>query len=215
MKEKERVSSHLISALLGGVVSAVIVLLATGQMPTVVTFGETAHAQIGREIAPGLPSGKFKNLEVESLVVGDLVITKKASLLNAEEKETVVITEGSVMGENMVVAKKFVGQQIQGHAIVANRMFTTPDDIITVPMEQWRFFTELGSSVESGGELVIRSADGAAVVNKPTNTGTLLRAGFDTESKPQMIAIQNEDRRPVPISLEPSERQKQMLMERH
>ena len=179
----------VISAIVGGVVGAGVVF-----------FGASKDA-----------TGDLKDLSVANLKVENLTITKQAVLLNAEGKEEFVLKEGSVLAENVILGKKFIGRQFQGHAIVANRVFTTPDDLIATPMEQWRFFAEIGSSIEAGGEVVVRSATGAASVNRPTNGGALLRTGFDPESRPQILALQNQDRSPMPINWELSDQQKRML----
>jgi len=198
-------STHLISSLIGGIVGAVVVLAATGQISTVLPLG-TLHAQDGAETVLDLPSGKFKEIEVEKLV-----ITGEASLLNKERNPEVIIRDGSVLAENVILGKKVTAKQIQAHAVVGNRLFCTPDDLIATPMEQWRFFVEIGSSPESGGEVVVRSADGSAMVGQVTNKGTMLCTGFDPEGMPNIIAIQNGDRSRVPVNFELSEQQKLLL----
>ena len=174
----KRISDHLISALIGGVIGAAVVLLATGQMPTSVSV----HAQTESGIVPEPPSGKFKSLEVENLV-----ITKQATLLNAEGKEDVTIKEGSVMANNVVLGKKFIGTQYQGHVFVANRIFTSPDDLQTKPMEQWRFFTEMGSAIDAGGEVIVRSSNGPNIVGKAVTEGRMIQTGFDQNNQPQIF----------------------------
>jgi len=179
----------VVSAIVGGVIGAGVVF-----------FGAAKNT-----------SGELTDLTVKNLKVENLTITEQASLLNKEGREEVVLKEGSVLAENVVLAKKIIARQVQGHAIVANRVFTTPDDLIATPMESWRFFAEIGSSIEAGGEVVVRSANGAAAVNRPTNTGALLRMGYDPEARPQILALQNFDRSPLQINWELSAQQKQML----
>jgi len=179
----------VVSAIVGGVVGAGVVFFAAGK--------DT--------------SGDLKDLSIANLKVESLTITNQATLLNKEGKEEVVLKEGSVLAENVILAKKFIGRQFQGHAMVANRVFTTPDDLIATPMEQWRFFAELGSSIDAGGELVVRSANGPASVNRPTNSGTLLRMGYSPEAQPQIWALNNPDRRVIPVSSELSDKQRQLL----
>jgi hypothetical protein len=179
----------IVSAIIGGVIGAGVVFL-------------------------GLPkdnTGDLKQLTVADLKVDKITITQQASLLNKEGKEDVVLKDGSVLAENVILGKKFIGRQFQGHAIVANRVFTTPDDLIATPMEQWRFFAEIGSSADAGGEIVVRSAAGAASVNKPTNGGALIRAGFNPEAQPQILALENASRSALQLSYQLSEQQKQML----
>jgi hypothetical protein len=198
---------HFISGLLGGAIGATIVLFATSQKPTVFSFAETVQAQTEQEtVLVPRNKGKFESLEVENLV-----ITNQATLLNKEGQPEIVLKDGSVMVENTIVGKKFVGRQFQGHALVANRIFCSPDDLIATPMENWRFSAEIGASAESGGEVIVRSAAGSSSVGKPTKEGALLRAGFDTDTKPQIIALQNEDSRQIPINYSLSEQQKRLL----
>ena len=180
----------VISAVVGGVIGAGVVF-----------FGAA------KSTAPG----DLSDLTIANLKVENLTITQQASLLNKEGKEEVVIKDGSVLAENVMLAKKVIGRQFQGHAFVANRVFTTPDDLFSTPMESWRFFAEIGSSAEAGGEIVVRSANGAASVNKATTSGALLRAGYDPEGRPQILALQNYDRSPLQINHDLSEMQRRML----
>jgi len=179
----------VISAIVGGIVGAGVVFFA----------GNTNDKDL-------------KNLKIQELEVAKLTITDHATLLNKEGNPEVVIKEGSLLAENVVLGKKMIARQIQGHAIVGNRVFTTPDDLIATPMENWRFFAEIGSSLEAGGEIVVRSAQGAATVNRPTNNGALFRMGYDPEHRPQMLALHNVNRSPMEINYGLSELQKQMLM---
>ena len=178
----------VISAIVGGVVGAGVVFFAGS-------------------------SGKMdlKNAEMENLKVANLTITNEAVLVNKKDEAVAGLKEGNIFADNVVIAKKFVGQQLQGHAIVANRVFTTPDDLMKVPMNEWKFYTEIGSSLEHGGEVVVRNAQGAAMVNKPVTGGALLRAGFDTESNPQVVAIQNLTRSVLNVSNDLSAGQKQQM----
>ena len=200
---RKRIPDHFLSAMIGGVVGAVVVLFATGQMPAIM---ETVYAQAERASVPDVTNGKFKTLEVE-----ELIITRQAKLLNEAGQPELFIRDGSILAEKKILGNKLVGQQIQGHAIVANRMFATPDNLVHTPMEEWRFFAELGASTDSGGEIVVRSIDGPASVGRPTREGSLLRMGHDPEQRPQILAIQNSDRNQVPISFELSEKQKRLL----
>jgi hypothetical protein len=178
----------VISAIVGGVVGAGVVFFAGGSEKM-----------------------DLKNVEIADLKVERLVVAEQATFLNEAGNPVVGIKDGSIITDHVVVAKKFVGQQLQGHAIVANRLFTTPDNLMQTPMDQWRFYAEIGSSAEHGGEVVVRSATGAARVGQATAGGTLLRAGFDTESKPQIVAIQNLTRSVMPLSYDLSDEQKRML----
>ena len=181
----------VMSAIVGGAVGAGVVFFA----------GNTDNNAVDLE-----------NLEAANLKVASLTITDQAVLLNEEGHPVVILREGSILADNVILAKKFVGRQLQGHAIVANRLFTTPDDLIATPMDQWRFFAEIGSSPEVGGEIVIRSDKGFASVNRPTSHGALLRVGFDTEAKPQLLGINNLTRSVLPISNDLTETQRQMLL---
>jgi hypothetical protein len=202
---RKRIPDHFISALIGGVIGAVVVLFVAGQKAM---FEETAHAQIGQFFmpAPDVSDGKFKTLEVERLI-----ITEQAELRNAEGKPELFIRDGSVLAEKRILGNKLVGQHVQAHSIVANRMFATPDNLVSTPREEWRFFTEIGATNDAGGEVVIRSFAGSATVGVPTNTGSLLRLGYSPEQQPQILAFENSDRSPIPVSFELSEEQRRML----
>ena len=167
----DKLMSSVVSALVGGIVGAAVVFF------------------VGAKT-------KFDSLEV-----ANLKITKSAILMNAEGKEDVVIREGSVLANNVVLGKKFIGTQYQGHVFVGNRMFTSPDDLVTgtVPMDRWRFFTEMGSTLDAGGEMIVRSANGGNIVGQNTNTGVLLRAGFDANNSPQLFARGNENGMVLPV----------------
>jgi len=203
---RKRISDHFISALIGGVVGAVVVLVVTGQKPAIPSLGETVYAQAERPDMPTTPNGKFRTLEVENLI-----ITERATLLDKEGRQEVIIQDGSVIAEKAILGQKLVGQQIQGHAVVVNRMYATPDNLVATRMEQWRFYAEIGASLDTGGEIVLRSIAGHSMVGKPTNEGVVFRMGYNPEQQPQMLAIQNSDRTMIPISFELSEEQKRML----
>jgi hypothetical protein len=186
----QKMMNTVLSAVVGGVVGAAVVFFAGGTSKMV----------------------DLKEMELDSLRVGTLTITKEANLLDKEGKQPeLVIRDGSVLAENVVLAKKIIGRQMQGHAIVANRVFTTPDDLIATPMENWRFFAEIGSSIEAGGEIVVRNAAGPASVNRPTTNGALFRVGYDPEQRPQILALQNANRNPLEINYRLSEEQLRML----
>ncbi|MDR3196278.1 MAG: hypothetical protein LBU34_00280 [Planctomycetaceae bacterium] len=159
----EKIVSSLFSALIGGIVGACVVFFMSGKT-------------------------KFDALEV-----GSLKITKQATLFNAEGKEDVIIKEGSVLANNVILGKKFIGTQYQGHVFVGNRIFTSPDDLTLTPMDKWKFFTEIGSSEELGGELIVRSPHGANVVGQPVNDGILFRAGFAKDDAPQLFVKSNQN----------------------
>ncbi len=170
---KEKLVHTVIAASVGAVFGAIAVFLLTG-----------------RE--------KF-----DSLVVENLTITGQARLVDKSGKESLLLKDGSVLAGNMVLGKNFVGTQFQGQVFVGNRLYTSPDDLVATPVEQWHFYTEIGGSPESGGEMVIRSPNGPNVVGKPIVGGIMLRAGFDKDDRPQMFAQVNQsgDRLPVPFSI--------------
>jgi hypothetical protein len=78
-------------------------------------------------------------------------------------------------------------------------------------MEQWKFYAEIGASTDAGGEIVVRSIGGPASIGRPTTAGALLRMGYDTEARPQILALQNIDRSPMTINWDLSEQQRRML----
>ena len=151
------------------------------------------------------------NLELESLKVANLSITKEAVLLNTDGNVELVIKDGSVLAEKVILGNKLVGQQFQGHAMVANRVFVTPDNLVQTPMDKWKFYAEIGASTEAGGEVVVRSVAGPALVGKATELGALMRMGYTPEGGPQVLALQNFDRRPLAVSFDMSEQQRQIL----
>ena len=155
----------------------------------------------------------LKNLELEDLKVANLTLTNQAVLLNENGEPELFIRDGSVLAEKVILGNKLVGQQLQGHAIVANRIFATPDNLVTTPMEQWRFYAEIGASLDAGGEFVVRSVNGPASVGRATTTGALLRYGFTPEGMPQALAIHNANRSVLQITNDFSDRQRQLLNE--
>lgn len=136
-----------------------------------------------------------KETRFDSLEVKNLKITKQAVVLNQDGKETLVLRDGSVLANNTIFGKKFIGTQYQGHIFVGNRLFTSPDDLNTTPLEQWRFFTEISSSEKTGGEVVVRSLSGANVVGQPMNRGRSLRTGFDEKEQAQFLLWSNQENR--------------------
>jgi len=179
-------ANTVVSAIVGGIVGAGVVFFAGGKVD-------------------------LKNVELEELKVAKLTITEQASLLNKEGNPEVMIREGSILAENVILGKKMIAQQMQGHAIVTNRLLATPDNLLNVPMENWRFYAEIGASLESGGEIVVRNLQGPAMINKPISGGAFLRMGYDPEQRPQMFALHNATRSPLGISQELSETQRQMI----
>ena len=177
----------VISAIVGGIVGAGVVFFVSGNKMD------------------------MNSLEIEDLRVANLTLTNQAVLLSAEGNPELFIRDGSILAEKVILGNKLVGQQLQAHAMVANRFFATPDNLVHTPMEQWRFFAEIGASTDAGGEIVVRDINGPASVGRPTTTGALLRTGFTPEGFPQMLAIHNVNRSPMEITQNLSERQRQML----
>jgi len=151
------------------------------------------------------------SLELADLKVANLTITNQATLLNAEGNPELFIRDGSILAEKVILANKLVGQQLQAHAMVANRFFATPDNLVHTPMEQWRFYAEIGASTDAGGEIVVRSVGGHAMVGRQVTGGALLRQGFTPEGFPQTLAINNNNRNALQIMQDLSEQQRQML----
>ena len=180
-------ANTIISAIVGGIVGAGVVFFAGNKVD-------------------------LKNVELESLKVEKLTIKKEAVLLDKDgEMAEVAIRDGSVLAKNAILGQKVIAQQVQGHAVVVNRLLATPDNLVTTPMEQWRFYAEIGASPQDGGEIIARSVQGASLIGKPTTNGVLFRMGYDPEQRPQILALQNSNRSPMDISNGLSEAQKQML----
>ena len=174
----------IIAAVVGGIVGAGVVFFTSGN-----------------KVEP-------TELDLKSLKVASLTITEGAVLLNAEGTPELFIRDGSVLAEKVILGNKVVAQQVQGHAIVANRMFATPDNLVTTPMDQWRFFAEVGASTTDGGEIVVRSVAGPSSVGRATTTGAVLRQGFTPEGLPQLLAVFNSNRSLMEITHDWSEQQK-------
>lgn len=136
------------------------------------------------------------------LEVRNLTITGQAALIDPSGKEGVVIKEGSVLANNVVFGEKFIGTQYQGRVFVGNLIFTSPDDLVATPTEQWRFFTEMRSSNETGGEMIVRSSNGPNTVGQPINSGCLLRTGFGVNDQPQMFLRVNQNGRKFPVAFD-------------
>ncbi|MDR0390263.1 MAG: hypothetical protein LBH59_00010 [Planctomycetaceae bacterium] len=165
-------TNTLVSALVGGVVGASVVFFASGQ--------------------------KFDKLEVH-----DLTVTGEAKMKSGDDDKQpeVVIKNGSIIVSNVVVATRMVSTQMQGHVFVANRILTSPDDLIKNANTQWKFFTEIGSSHEQGGEIIVRSATGSISGNKLENipsNGWMFRAGY-TNNQPDIVFFSNETKEVMPI----------------
>lgn len=160
----EKIVNSVISALIGGVVGATVVFFSSGN-----------------------------KTQFEDLEVGNLTITKQAKLLNSSGEDDLILKDGSVMANNVVLGKKFIGTQYQGHVFVCNRMFVSPDNLSATPMEKWKFYTELGASDQLGGELIVRSPNGANIVGQQTTAGNLFRIGFDPSDNPQLFASSNQN----------------------
>ena len=172
----EKLTNLIIAALVGGIVGLI-------------------GGVIGGSV--GSSGGKARMDELE---VGTLKITKEAALFNAEGKPDVVLRDGSILANNVVFGKKFMATQLQGHIVVANRMYTSPDDLMTKPMNDWRFYTEMGCSTTAGGELIVRSPNGANMVGRQNNNGLLVRTGFDENETPQHFVRSNSSGSIMPMT---------------
>ncbi len=161
-----QILSAVIGALVGGAVGGAVVFFVPG------VIGNSDSS-----------SGKAS---FETLEVGKLTIKEDARILNANGADSIRLGNGSIVANAAIVGNKFIGTQYQGSFMIANRMFTTPDDITNTPNEDWQFFTEIGSSAKTGGEVIVRSPNGAKLVGKKTTDGLLYRTGFDEAGKPQL-----------------------------
>ncbi len=169
----ERIFNSLLSALIGGLVAVCIV--------------------VGSERAP----------KIDSLEVRDLRVTGKMVLHDpVAEQDQVVIESGSVLAANKIVATQFLGSQVNGSVLVANRLYTTPDNLAKVPAGDWKFFTELGADENGNGELLVRSATGWSGVDREIAEGTMIRFGFDRAETAQMFSQNNETRETTAIQME-------------
>ena len=187
-----QIVNTIIAAIVGGVVGAGVVFFSGG--------AGSANAK-----------ADLTNLELAELKVGKLTISDAATLLNKEGKPEVLLKDGSVFAENVIISKKMITRQLQGQTMVANRMLATADDIFQIPMEQWKFYAELGATTEGGGEVIVRSVNGPAAVNRPTTGGSMLRIAHTPELQPQILALSNLERSKLDISYAISDMQRQLM----
>lgn len=169
----ERIFNSLLSALIGGLVAVCIV--------------------VGNDRAPKIDSLEVRNLRV----TGKIVLHDPVA-----EQDQVVIESGSVLAANKIVATQFLGSQVSGSVLVANRLYTTPDNLAKVPACDWKFFTELGTDENGNGELLVRSATGWSGVDREIAEGTMIRFGFDRSETAQMFSQNNETRETTAIQME-------------
>ncbi|MDR2345210.1 MAG: hypothetical protein LBE18_04015 [Planctomycetaceae bacterium] len=157
---------------------------------------------IGAAIIISLPEKtKFDKLEVR-----DLVITDQAEFLSAGKNKTpeVLIKDGNVFVNNTIACKRLVGSQVQGHIFVTNKMLTSPDDLVNNGNKPWRFFTEISSTNERGGEIIVRSAAGAisgAELNVLPTNGWAIRAGYLEGDQPELSFISNVTKEVIPVAI--------------
>jgi hypothetical protein len=146
---------------------------------------------------------KFDTLEVR-----ELNITGQAQVFSGDkenkDKPDVLINVGGVFARHSLVGERVVGRQMQGHIFVANRMLTSPDDLIGTPITQWSFFTDIGSSTEKGGEVIVRSKSGAVSgtnLDKIEPDGWVLRAGYIDGDKPDVSFFSNKTKEIRPVAM--------------
>ncbi|MDR2642697.1 MAG: hypothetical protein LBC74_07875 [Planctomycetaceae bacterium] len=154
---------------------------------------------VGAAVVFFLSGKKFDKLEVR-----DLTITGQATALSADKKPEILIKNGSILVNNVIGGTRVVGTQVQGHVFVANRMLTSPDDLVRNINTQWKFYTEIGSSREHGGEIIVRSASGAIsgsrLENLPTS-GWMLRAGYIDADRPDISFHSNLTKEVMPVGI--------------
>ncbi|MDR1478942.1 MAG: hypothetical protein LBJ00_08365 [Planctomycetaceae bacterium] len=166
--------STVISALVGGIVGAAVVFF----VPVKSNF--------------------------DTLNVRELNITGQARVISADKKPEVLIKDGGVFATNVLVGARVVGTQIQGHVLIANRMLTSPDNLLMAANTQWQFYTEIGSTKERGGEIIVRSASGAVSGKDLDNTpkdGWALRAWYMDGEKPDVSFLSNKTQEIRPIAI--------------
>lgn len=168
---REKILHLLISAFVGGFVAIAIVFWHTPKTP------------------------RFDKLEVGTLVVTDQLSMRDR---NATDDE-ILMKSGSIMLQNKVVASQFLGTQMAASVFVGNRMYTTPNNLFATPISEWKFFTELGSDPQCGGELLVRSSKGGSGVRAEINEGLYLKMGFDAQENLMVFAQNNASSIPLPI----------------
>lgn len=129
-----------------------------------------------------------KGTHLEELEVDSLVVRQKLTVrADGNDGDALLVKDGSLFVKNRVVATQFLGSQIASSIVVSNRQLTTPDDIFATPPEQWRFYTELGGSTDDGGEILVRSRNGANSIGKSLDDGVMIRVGFDPTESTQLV----------------------------
>jgi gas vesicle protein len=188
----------IISALVGGIVGAMVVFLLPVKSPD---------------------KAKFDQLEVR-----DLIITEQAALYAADKKSEsekksddstkdekkekrpdVLIKNGGIYATNVILSTRLISKQIQGAVLIGNRMFTSPDDVVNNQSSYWKFYTEIGSSIEKGGEIIVRSSTGGLLVGKDQTpapaAGWALRAGYMDGDRPDISFYSNLTKEIMPVAI--------------
>ncbi|MGL4942862.1 MAG: hypothetical protein ACRC46_06700 [Thermoguttaceae bacterium] len=172
---KDQITTSIVSALVGGAVAAIAIFAVKGN------------------------ESKFDTLEV-----GSLKVTKDFTMHpDKAEAPLVVIKDGGTVTSGALIANHLMANQVSGSVLVANRLFTTPDNLANTPMNQWRFFTEMGASPTAGGELIVRSPQGAFIAGNPAvENGQFVRVGFDANDLVQVFAANNATKQIAPIAVQ-------------
>lgn len=172
---KEQLMTSVVSALVGGAVAA-IAIFSNG--------GNTS--------------------KMDSLEVGSLKVTKELNVqMDNSANPLLMIKDGGTITSGSFIANHVMANQVSGSVLVANRLFTTPDNLAQTPMNQWRFFTEMGASPQAGGELIVRSPNGAFVAGSPgVEQGQFVRVGFNMNDLVEVIAANNVTKAIAPIAVQ-------------
>ncbi|MDR3110651.1 MAG: hypothetical protein LBU65_13365 [Planctomycetaceae bacterium] len=141
-----------------------------------------------------------KTVHINSLEVGTLNVTEQLSMRsNSVGNDEILMKSGSIILQNKVVASQFLGTQVSASVLVGNRIYTSPDNLFATPMNDWKFFTELGSDPLNGGELLVRSPKGGNSVHAKIEDGIFIRMGFDSTDKVTFYAQHNASTIPLEI----------------
>jgi len=154
----------VISAIVGGVVGAVVVFTCGG----------------GSSSFPG---------SVDKLKVGELIVSDKMMLwTEGAEDASLLIQNGGILAKTRVIA-----QQLCGNAVLANCVLTTPDNVLN-KLEECVIFTEMGSSPVEGGMLTVRSPNGGNVLARQegVTTGLAYTVTYDNQGRPVNILRSND-----------------------
>jgi len=153
----------LVSAVLGGIVGAALVLY----------LGGNTHKN----------PDSFDKLKVKELVVSEKFLLWK----DGKDDADLLIQDGGILARTKVIAT-----QVCGNAILGNYVYTTPDDFIKKPLGQCAIYTEMASRADQGGIFTVRSAKGPNTLDpNGIKSGLAYTVAFDGNEVPLCVIRKN------------------------